>query len=411
MTQVDPSILMQAIVPNLADLGNTYALARKLKEEQLTSEQDRGLKAKQAVYASNADTRAGAQETRAQGEYDQGLIDLATKRKDALHSRLNQHLGEEAESFAALPTEKRAQYYKDHFLPMYKDAGFDMNDMPQEYDDSMIHSWRMAAMTPGERSTERMSTVKAGATDGYDLKIDADGNYIYIPKKPNDPANPAPVTTAIGAPPQMGITQGDNGPVAYTIPRGGKAGTGVPLTGPGGQPITRPKIPIPTTVQKDIRDNFNNLSIVKQISAGLDEPNNDPTGPIKGMVSKLPLGNTVLDMVDNKGTATRSLIAELSSLKMKSLSGAVINAHEFPRLAQWIPQVGDTKQLIKAKLLNFTNEVIRMNQEIAAQYTPKNGYREDPLMKGQGQSVAPTQPYKASGKTSDGKDFSIEEVP
>ncbi len=392
MTQLDTNIPLQIKTPNLADLADMYFGAKKFKEDQLTSQQERALKIKQGQYQANADTRAGKQEVRTQSEYDQTLLDLATKRQDALHSRLNSYLGEEAEALDNLPQEKRSEYYSKYLIPNLKKAGLDVSDMP-EYSDNLIEGWRKRAMSPGERATERNTKVKAAGSDMYDLKIDKDGNYVYIPKTPitiQPGQNPnGVVNSGIQAPPQMGVVQGPNGPMGYSFPRGGGAPTAAPIAGPAGAPVERPKIAIPTTVQNTIRNNLNQMSVVSQIVQGLANPKINPTGPGKDLVSKPPYGDQINAYFDPQGEPTRELIGKLSSLKMKDISGAVINAAEMPRLAQWIPQLKDTKAVANIKLQHFMNEIVTMNKEINSQYTSEQGYRPDPLLNGASSVATP----------------------
>lgn len=420
MAQLDASIPLQVKTANLSDLADMYFGTKKFKDDQENSKQERVLRAKQYTLASKADERAGNAEVRAQGEYDQALTDLTTKRQEALHSRLTSYLGEEAEVLDNLPAEKRPEYYYKYLIPSLKKAGLDVSDMP-EYGDHLIEGWRKRAMSPGERSSERNAKVKASGSDMYDLKIDKNGNYVYIPKtpvvmQPGQSSNGV-ISSGVEAAPQMGVVQGDNGPMGYSFPRSGAAPTAVPISNPqaGGAPVERPKIAIPTTVQASIRNNINQGAVVNNILTELANPSVNPTGVGKDLVSKLPYGDQINAFFDEKGEVSRALIGQLSSLKMKDISGAVINAHEMPRLAQWIPQLKDSKERVIMKLRNFNNELLRMNAEMSAQYTSAQGYRPDPLL--QKAPVAPQQrpvpqvPYKSSGKTSDGKDFTIEEIP
>ena len=411
MTQIDSSIPLGVRAPNLGDLADSYFGAKKFKEDQLASKQSREVQLKQAGYQANADKRAGAQEVRAQGEYDQGLTDLATKRRDARHAKLNSLLGEEAEAMASLSPEKRSLYYKQHLLPGLAEEGFDINDMP-EYSDELINGWRQKAMTPGERSAERKSSASASASASaqggeYNLKIHGATGRYYRSYKDGRPStwDMGPDGTPADAPPQMGVVQGANGPEAYSFPRSGGTPTAVPITNPGGTPVGRPKQSIPTTVQTNIRENMVQVQAIKLLQQEMARPNAErATGPDKALINMLPFGRQINDFFSPDGRMTRIGIAQISSLKMKDISGAVINASEWPRLAQWIPNIEDNKALVESKLKNFMQQVLMINQEIAAQYSSKQGYKEDPLLKGQGsQAPAPTQapaPKKA-GPTSE----------
>lgn len=388
MTQIDASIPLRVKSTNLGDLADSYFLARKMADDRAAAAQERAFRTQQIELAKKADNRAENQDIRAQEEHDQTLEDLSIKRKQQRRARLNSFLGEEAEAIAALPSEKRAAYYKQYLIPGLSEEGFDTSDMP-DYSDDLIHGWRMKALSPDQRSTERMSQNKAPA-DNYAIKIDANGNYIYMPKSPGLANAPAPVPTNIGAPPQIGYGQGPLGPMAFATPRSGQNPVATPLKDPTGAPVTRPLIQMPEAVKKDLRDNFAQLSVVKQIENALSSAATTGTGPDKGLIAKIPLfGDLGLQIFDKEGAPSRQLIAQLSSLKMRDISGAVINAHEFPRLAQWIPQIGDTKPVVLQKLKNFSNAILALNQEISQQYTKEQGYKPDPLISG---TTAPTLP-------------------
>lgn len=403
MAQTDSNIPLGIRTPNLADLADSFLMARKAKQDNLDALQARQLRQQQADLANKQNTRADRENFRQEAEnkrqqtvHDEMLTDLANKRKDARHAKINSLLGEEAESIFSLPQEKRQEYYTKHVLPGLEQAGFDTKDMP-DYSDELINGWRQKAMTPGERSDERTKLTNPYNKDMYDIKIDGKtGEYIYVPKTPGQLPNQ---TTGITAPPQVGVVQGAMGPMGYSFPKGGGGPTALPITNSQtGSVIEKPKATIPTTVQADIRNNFNQLRIVKQIQTAIASSQINPTGVGKGIVAKLPFGNQLLGAFDEKGEPTRELIGQLSSLKMKDISGAVINAAEMPRLARWIPQLGDEKKVVKMKLENYANEIATMNQEIGAQYTSGQGYKEDPLIKNQSQGQSSISKYKVGDK-------------
>lgn len=411
MAQIDSSILFNTKSINLGDLADSYLLSQKMAQDRRQQIQDTEFKKKQMQFAQNADNRAGSQEKREQTVHDETLVDLATKRKDARRARINAILGEEAETIATLPSEKRSLYYTQHLLPDLTEAGFDTDDMP-EYSDDLIHGWRMNALTPGERSDERKVAAKGeGWKDLYDLKIDEAGKYVYMPKMPNDPRAPSPIKSETGAPPQIGYGQGAYGPAVFATPRSGQGGTATPLVGPDGKPAPRPLIQMPETVKASIRSNSATLNTVKSINQLLSAGETTGTGPMQALANSLGfVGRVGLQMFDEKGAPSRQLIGKLSSLKMKDISGAVINAHEHPRLAQWIPQLEDTKPIILQKLQNFALEVASINKEMAQQYTQEQGFREDPLLKGQGKATVAPKPKAKAMTEADIDNMSEEEL-
>lgn len=391
MAQLNTSIPMQVRAPMLGDLADSFILTQKLRQDQVAQQEERIIKKKQLGLDEKRIGLAEKQDTREQKVHDEEMTDLITKRKDAHRNRINQLLGEEAETLASLPSEKRSLYYSQYLLPSLTEAGFDTNDMP-EYSDELIHGWRMRALDPKDRSEERKSTFKNANMDRYDRVIDGKtGKYMYMPKYPGDPLAPEPILTDYDAPPQIGFGQGDSGPYVFNSPKviGGGA-TGSPIQGPGGKPVGKPLIQIPENVKQDIRENVSQLSIVRTIEAQIAKLPNSPTNPLYGVLNKLPFGDKIVDIFDEKGAPSRQLIAQLSSLKMKDISGAVINAHEFPRLKQWIPQADDLKPIVLMKLRNFANEVIKINHEMSKQYTKEQGFKEDPLLK-QPVPAAPVQ--------------------
>lgn len=386
MGEIDSSIPLGVRTANIGDLISTFQQAKKIKADKVQQDLDNSFKQQNLNLNQNQDNRE-------QNKYNQELTDLATKRADARHAKVNSLLGEEAETILGLPQEKRQEYYTNHVVPGLQHAGFDTSDLPP-YDESLPLAWRQNAMTPGERATERTAKEKAINADAYDMKIDGTtGKYYYTAKDPRSGLPDIPTDKV--APPQVGVFQGPTGPMGYTFPKiAGGNPTGKAITDPGtGVPIPKAQIPIPTQVQSNIRDNANNMVIARNILTQLGDKNTNPTGPLKEVVNHLPFGSNINAYLDPKGEPTRELIGELSSLKMKSISGAVINAHEMPRLAVWIPKLGDSKEVVKSKLTNFTTEIARMNQEIASQYTNKQGYREDPLLKNNSQ--VPVKQWKA----------------
>ncbi len=303
---------------------------------------------------------------------------------------------------ATLPSNEREDYYQAHLIPTLSDAGYDTSDMP-DYSDDLIHAWRMNAMTPADRSDERIKTpdasTKALNADAYDRAIDGKtGNYIYVPK---DPRSGLPnVPTEIQAPPQIGYGQGPNGPYQFTTPRSGQNPTGAPIIGPSGTPVEAKKVPIPATVQKDLRNNISQLTLLNTISMALKAPNVDPTGLDKALISKLPyIGEKINASLSPNTVKSRIALSNLGDMEIFDITGKASSAKELERYKKWIPDLdADSKKIVITKLANFQKQLELDNEHIRAQYTNDQGYREDPLIKGQGQSFEPKVPPKVLPK-------------
>lgn len=380
MARLDTSIPMQVRAPQLGDLANSYLMSRKLAQDQVAQQQEAALKQKQFGLDVKRDTRAEAGEKREQTVHDEMLADLGKKRQDAQRARINSLLGEEAETLAQLPSEKRNLYYTQYLLPNLAGAGFDTDDMP-EYDDGLIHAWRMKALTPGERSDERTAGSKGKYEDLYDMKIDkATGKYVYMPKFPNDPRAPKPILSEIEAPPQIGYGQGADGPRVFVTPRTGEGGTSNPLITPEGTPEGRPLVQIPDHVKATIRSNESAFKVVQDLIGKLEAAAKSHTGPAHHLGAQLPFGEELVNWVDPEGMDIRQDIAKLSSLEMKEMSGAVINAHEFPRLATWLGQTRDSKNVVVSKLKNKLESLLGQHKSMVSQYSKQQGYREDPVL-------------------------------
>jgi hypothetical protein len=382
-------------VADPSSLVDDFTSSMKAQQDRQMQQQDMMLKHQQALYAGQANDRANAENTRQQSEHDQALTDLATKRAKNEEDKHTQMFGEEAETLASLPSEKRKDYYDNHLIPTLTKSGYATHDMPP-YSDDLIHSWRMNALTAGERSTERMAQQKLNQGD-FDTKVGLDGNYYLLPSKKQK--DMSPVNLGLGAPPQVGITQGPNGPVAYTLPKSGAQPTGTPIMGPGNAPITQPLKEIPETVKSTIRDNQNQLGLIDQIQTAFAKPGQH-TGAGYSLLNSLPLGvgNIVANQIDPEGTQGRQLLARIGSIEMKAVNGQRITANEIPRLRPWIPQLDDSPPIRDWKLKNFKAEALKMNSEISQEYTTKQGYREDPLLGGQQTPTQQTAKYKAGDK-------------
>lgn len=84
-----------------------------------------------------------------------------------------------------------------------------------------------------------------------------------------------------------------------------------------------------------------------------------------GLARGLPVIGDRLDArVDPQGTAARSLVANIGSLKVHERSGAAVSVHEFPRLAPFIPNIYDPIDKILTNLRQMKAEIAKMNMEL-----------------------------------------------
>lgn len=382
MAQLDSSIPMSVRSFNLGELADSFMVGRKFRDEQAASKQARqaaeqAQKLAQQVGNFQAETQGWKRKDRVVDEKknDADLVELAASQREKRRARLHSILGDEAEVLSGLTPEKRKAYYTDHLVPGLKDDGFDVSDI-DEYDDGLIDTWRSLALTPEQRQKARAPKDAPGPQ----LKVDANGNYV-----PVNPATGLNATTGqpVKAASQQFLTQGEGGFYTVSVPRGG-TGSATPVQQPGGLPGQQlgPALkPVPDRVKEDVRDNEAQKRTAQAVLNAVNKLPNSPTSPGKQAVKQyLPFGNAVVDAWDPQGMQARQLIGQLSSIKIKDISGAAVSASEFPRLAQWIPQDGDTKPQATSKLQNFIRELDAINSEMGQQYSKDQGYKPDPVL-------------------------------
>lgn len=160
-------------------------------------------------------------------------------------------------------------------------------------------------------------------------------------------------------------------PVAAQVP------AAVPTATPPGQPqvkIIQPKAakPLPEGIQKGMTENVTALRKIEDAMAALTKAP-DATGAGVGAVNQW-MPNAVTNFMFPEGVNARALIADIGSLKLHDRSGANITASESPRLAPFIPSVGDTQEVIKNKLANFQREYVNTLNDMNSAYGADSGY-------------------------------------
>jgi len=164
---------------------------------------------------------------------------------------------------------------------------------------------------------------------------------------------------AYRAPPQPPSMQlvfppGGEGPVLFNP----KAGT--IQEAPGGLG-GKPQI---TAKQKtDMQQNMKQLGAIDSALTALDAY---PTAV--GARGAAP--DWLLQRADPRGTAARSLIANIGSLEIRDRSGAAVTAAEFPRLRPFIPNLTDTAETVRTKLRQMKRIIEEENAFITSAAQP-----------------------------------------
>ena len=100
------------------------------------------------------------------------------------------------------------------------------------------------------------------------------------------------------------------------------------------------------TITKAVAKNQQQLSVIDDALKEL-EAYPDAVGLSRGLPI---LGDRLDQRVDPKGVAARAAIANIGSLQIHDRTGAAMTIHEEPRLAPFVPNVGDTPEAIRTKL-------------------------------------------------------------
>lgn len=106
-----------------------------------------------------------------------------------------------------------------------------------------------------------------------------------------------------------------------------------------------------------------NRSALQAIDDAIKDVESNPNA--FGLKRGIPLiGDAVNQRVDPGGVGVRAKVANIGSQKMHDRSGAAVTAKEFPRLAPFIPQIGDTPQAIASKLREMRKIVEQETSEL-----------------------------------------------
>lgn len=120
-----------------------------------------------------------------------------------------------------------------------------------------------------------------------------------------------------------------------------------------GTVVPGPNTKTPAAIQKAIADNRQQLALIDDAVRELNA-HPDAVGGKRALGDVVPLLGGVSDYlnqrVDSGGVAARAQLANMSSMVIKDRSGAAVTVSEFPRLAPFVPRVGDTPTTIRTKL-------------------------------------------------------------
>lgn len=137
---------------------------------------------------------------------------------------------------------------------------------------------------------------------------------------------------------------GENGAPPVVVPFNTKAGTaGAPIgeakpSGIAGRSTA--------SIMKALANNQQQLAVIDDALKELDAYPN-ATGLKRGLPF---IGDKLDQRVDPQGVAARASIANIGSLQIHDRTGAAMTAREEPRLAPFVPNVGDTPEAIRTKL-------------------------------------------------------------
>lgn len=136
--------------------------------------------------------------------------------------------------------------------------------------------------------------------------------------------------------------------------------------------------PIPEGIQKGMAENVTALRKIEDTMAAITKAP-DATGMVVGAVNTVA-PNAVTNFLFPEGVNARALIADIGSLKIHDRSGAAVSVSEFPRLAPFVPNVGDLPAVIKDKLANFQREYINALNDMNSVYGAETGYAPNPVV-------------------------------
>lgn len=175
-----------------------------------------------------------------------------------------------------------------------------------------------------------------------------------LPPRPERPApsGPAPDRTLVP------VQDPETGTVTY-VPREQAIGMQAPSAAARGS----------ASLKQAVSKNTEQLSVIEDALKEL-QANPQAVG-LKRAVGDLPLMGGVADYInqrnDPSGVGARAQLANIGSLIIHDRSGAAVTVSEFPRLAPFVPRVGDTPDVIRTKLAKLRQNIEILNSELNSQ--------------------------------------------
>lgn len=181
---------------------------------------------------------------------------------------------------------------------------------------------------------------------------------------------------------------------------------GQTVTGPNGQPLTKPLKPLPPAVNDAILTNRRALDQIDRAISLLE--GKDVGDPKRGGMQgdreatgvKGVLPEPLLNFFDPKGVDARAEISDIGSLKIHERSGAASSVQEMQRIRPFVPSSVDSNESALKKLRRLRTEVAAESDGLSSTYSREQGYRPNPVgQRPQQQSQAdplPSNPTSSS---------------
>lgn len=203
----------------------------------------------------------------------------------------------------------------------------------------------------------------------YDLRQDADGNYVYIPR-PEAGSGKTPMNTGITAPPPPAMVMPTaDGIVSVTRPRHGSP-TATPVPGAGGGQL-QPVVPeaANTAVQENNR-------LIQQVDAALAllKKHPDATGLSKKAVRAIPMAGPALTakMGTPGDDSTRVAVGRINAGAVHEMFGGNLTRTEVGR-SDFAPDVGFDAEANVRRLEGIRDKAMSGNQSILQQHPGAKG--------------------------------------
>jgi len=161
---IDSTVYNQLKPLDLSQFSNRFIERKRQGDEDARKRQQEAAAAQQQQFQNTLATQRAdldvQQQDMVKQKWDEELETLKQVRTEKRKNFLTQFLGDEAETLSALPEDKRGDYYKRVLRPGLEDSGFNIEDLPEDYQPEMIDGWRMRALPPEKREDLRVSREK-----------------------------------------------------------------------------------------------------------------------------------------------------------------------------------------------------------------------------------------------------------